>query len=70
MELALFCFFAFIAIVTSVGVIWARNPLHSALSLIAAFFALSAIYVLPFEVTSLLLLVAIVAAVVIAKAKI
>jgi len=46
MELALFCFFAFIAIVTSVGVIWARNPLHSALSLIAAFFALSAIYVL------------------------
>jgi NADH-quinone oxidoreductase subunit J len=46
MEAALFWFFAFITLSTSVYVVMARDPLHSALSLIGAFFALAGIYVL------------------------
>ena len=46
MELILFWTFALIAITTSVGVVVARNPLHGALSLIGAFFALAGIYIL------------------------
>jgi NADH-quinone oxidoreductase subunit J len=45
-ELVLFWSFAFITVVTSVGVVIARNPLHSALSLIGSFFALAGLYVL------------------------
>jgi NADH-quinone oxidoreductase subunit J len=44
LETALFYVFGFIAVVTSLGVVTARNPLHSALSLIGAFFALAGIY--------------------------
>jgi len=44
LETVLFYAFAIVAIVTSLGVVWARNPLHSALSLIGAFFALAGIY--------------------------
>lgn len=46
MELAFFWFFAFVAVLTAVGVVVASNPLHSALSLIGAFFALAGLYVL------------------------
>jgi NADH-quinone oxidoreductase subunit J len=46
MEPVFFWFFALITITTSVGVVVARNPLHGALSLIGAFFALAGIYIL------------------------
>lgn len=46
MELGFFWFFAVIAITTAVGVVVARNPLHSALSLIGSFFALAGLYIL------------------------
>lgn len=46
MEQILFYLFAFVAVATAIYVVAARNPIHSALSLIGTFFALSAIYVL------------------------
>lgn len=46
MEQVLFYLFAFVAVATALYVVAARNPIHSALSLIGTFFALSAIYVL------------------------
>jgi NADH-quinone oxidoreductase subunit J len=45
-EQVLFLFFSLIAVATAVFVVAARNPLHSALSLIGTFFALAGIYVL------------------------
>ncbi len=45
-ELFFFFVFAFIAIAGALGVVWARNPLHGALSLIGSFFALAGLYVL------------------------
>lgn len=46
MESVLFFVFAFVAVASAVYVVAARNPLHSALSLIVTFFALAANYVL------------------------
>lgn len=46
MEQFLFWLFAIMAVSTSLVVVAARNPLHSALALVAAFFALAGIYVL------------------------
>lgn len=46
MEQILFYLFAFVAVATAIYVVAARNPIHSALSLIGTFFALAAIYVL------------------------
>lgn len=45
-ETVFFYIFAFLAIGTAVGVVAARNPLYSALSLIGTFFALTGLYVL------------------------
>lgn len=46
MEQVLFYLFAFVAVATAIYVVAARNPIHSALSLIGTFFALAGIYVL------------------------
>ncbi len=46
MEQFLFWFFAAVAVATALVVVAARNPLHSALSLIGTFFALACEYVL------------------------
>ena len=46
MEQVLFWFFAAVAVATALYVVAARNPLHSALSLIGTFFALACIYAL------------------------
>jgi NADH-quinone oxidoreductase subunit J len=46
MEQVLFWFFSCIAVATALFVVTARNPLHSALSLIGTFFALAGVYVL------------------------
>jgi NADH-quinone oxidoreductase subunit J len=46
MEQLFFWFFAAITVATAVYVVAARNPLHSALSLIGTFFALACIYAL------------------------
>jgi len=45
-ELVLFWFFAVATVLASAGVIFARNPVASAMSLVATFFFLSGIYVL------------------------
>lgn len=45
MEQVLFYLFAFVAVATAIYVVAARNPIHSALSLIGTFFALAGIYV-------------------------
>jgi len=63
----LFYVFAGLAILGAVMVITHRNPIYSALSLILTLFALAGIYVLPFEVTSVLLIVAMAGAVYLAK---
>lgn len=46
MEQVLFYLFAVVAVASAIYVVAARNPLHSALSLIGTFFALSATYIL------------------------
>jgi len=46
MEQVLFWLFALVAVATALYVVTARNPLHSALSLIGTFFALACEYVL------------------------
>ena len=46
MEQVLFWFFSAVAVATALYVVAARNPLHSALSLIGTFFALACVYVL------------------------
>ncbi len=46
MEQLLFYFFAAITVATALYVVAARNPLHSALSLIGTFFAMACIYAL------------------------
>lgn len=46
MEQVLFYLFAFVAVATALYVVAARNPIHSALSLIGTFFALAGTYVL------------------------
>ena len=45
-ELVLFTFFSIATIVAAAGVIFARNPVASAMSLVATFFFLAGIYVL------------------------
>jgi len=45
-EMAVFLPFAFIAIVTGIGVIFSRNAVYSALLLVANFFCLAVFYVL------------------------
>lgn len=45
-EAVLFYIFAAFAVVFAVGVVWARNPIYSALSLIGTLFAVAAIFVL------------------------
>ncbi len=46
LELVLFGFFAVLTILSACGVIFARNPIASAMSLVATFFFLAGIYVL------------------------
>jgi NADH-quinone oxidoreductase subunit J len=46
LETVLFYVFAFVIVATSLGVVMARNPMHSALSLIGGFFALAGVYAL------------------------
>ncbi len=45
-ELMVFFAFAFLAVVTGIGVIFARSPVYSALLLVVNFFCLAAFYVL------------------------
>ena len=45
-ESVLFCLFAFCTVVAAIGVIFARNAIASAMSLVASFFFLAGIYVL------------------------
>lgn len=45
-EMIVFLPFAFIAIITGIGVVFARNPVYSALLLVANFFCLAVFYVL------------------------
>ena len=45
-ELLVFFGFAFLAVVAGIGVIFARNPVYSALLLVVNFFCLAAFYVL------------------------
>ncbi|MDF1564387.1 MAG: NADH-quinone oxidoreductase subunit J [Deltaproteobacteria bacterium] len=46
MEAALFWIFAGLLVVSAFGVVWSRNPVNSAMSLIGGFFILASLYVL------------------------
>jgi len=46
MQLALFIVFGVVAAATAIAVVAARNPIHSAISLVGTFFSLACIYVL------------------------
>ncbi|MFL5318469.1 MAG: NADH-quinone oxidoreductase subunit J [Myxococcaceae bacterium] len=45
-EIVLFWVFAFLIIVSAGLVVWARNPIHSAMALVGCFFALAGTYAL------------------------
>ena len=66
MEAALFFLAAIGALGGAVGVIAMRNPFYSVLALIVHLFALAVLFLLPFEASSILLLLAAVGAVVLA----
>ena len=46
MEIYFFYFFAALTVASALGVVWFRNPISSAISLVVSFFGIAALYVL------------------------
>ena len=67
MDVILFLAFATIAVVCAVSLVVQTHPISSALSLIGVMGSLAVLYLLPFEVTSVLILIAIIGAIVLAR---